>query len=119
MVSSVETHGQKRRKPYIYLFNTYLFNLLAGLGCWIWFYILNYKIYDGNMCQLFAEGKKDFCSLSFLIIEPSIPHHLEKLKYVKSKSITLAWLPFLHLLFFLPDGTRLGTILVPPAWTAV
>ena len=62
VASSVETHGQ-RNNIYIYLFSTYLFNLLAGLGCWIWFYILNYKIYDGNVCQLFAEGKKDLCSL--------------------------------------------------------
>lgn len=81
MASSVETHGQVGGDLYTYLFNTYLFNLLAGLGCWIWFYILNYKIYDGNVCQLFTEGKKDFCSLSSLIIEPRIPHGcLEKFK---------------------------------------
>lgn len=76
------------------------------MGCWIWFYILNYKIYDGNVCQLFAEGKEDFCSLSSLIIEPSAPQGcLEKFKYVKSKSITLAGLPSLPLLFSPPDST--------------
>lgn len=48
-----------------------------------------------NVCQLFAEGKKDLCSLSFLIIVPRVLHVcLEKLKYVRSKSIILAGLPF-------------------------
>lgn len=57
MASSAGAHGQgKTNHPY--LFNIYLFNLLAGLVCWIWFYILNYKVYDGKECQLFAEGKK-------------------------------------------------------------
>lgn len=103
MASSVETHGQ-RNNIYIYLFSTYLFNLLAGLQRWIWFYILNYKIYDGNMCQLFAEGKKVLCSLSSLIIEPSLLHvYLEKRKYVKSKSLTVAGLPLAPLLSFPPD----------------
>lgn len=78
-------NGGRKKWTFIY-FSTYLFNLLAGLGGWIWFYILNYKIYDGNMCQLFAEGENDVCSLSFLSIEPNVLHIcLEKLKYVQGK----------------------------------
>lgn len=90
-----DSWAKGKKKIYIYLLSTYLFNLLAGLGCWIWFYILNYKIYDGNVCQLFSEGKKDLCSFSSLIIEPRVLHVcLEMLKYVKSKNKTLAGLPF-------------------------
>lgn len=63
MASSAETHGQ-RKTNHPYLFKIYLFNLLAGLVCWIWFYILDHEVYDGKEYQLFAEGKENSSSLA-------------------------------------------------------
>lgn len=111
----MQPHGP-REKVYTYLFSTYLLNLLAGLGCWVWFYILNDKVYDGKVCQLFAEGKEDLCSLSSLVHKTKHPDAcLEKLKYGRSESITLVWLHLLHLLFVPPDSAP-ARLLGLPAW---
>lgn len=60
------------------------------------------------MCQLFAEGKQDLCSLSSLIIQLRVLHVCLELKQGTSKSITLAGLPFYtfcSVLPTLPPGT--------------
>lgn len=85
--------AKKTKSTFIYLALIYLTSGWAGLLS----LVLHPELQNlwWNVCQLFAEGKKDLCSLSFLIIVPRVLHVcLEKLKYVRSKSITLAGLPF-------------------------
>lgn len=85
--------AKKTKSTFIYLALIYLTSGWAGLLS----LVLHPELQNlwWNVCQLFAEGKKDLCSLSFLLIVPRVLHVcLEKLKYVRIKSITLAGLPF-------------------------
>lgn len=99
MASSTETRGPRGKNNYPYLFSMYLFNLLAGLGCWIWFYIPNYKVYDGKGCQLFAKAKEDLCSLSSLVHRTN--SLFREVNVWQEEEHNPSWLHLPQLLFFL------------------